>query len=275
MLLAIAASLSWADWRYNPDEFITCLGKAWLLFAGAWGAMQVLKLFKLKPSTQWQHRAITCCILFLLFAPDAPWWGFLLVGAVTETLQRVLRSPAGPWANPAALGALLTTLVFHNWGLIPTWWGASFAPRWYLVPEGLSIASLLLVPVAGWVAWKYKKLWTAASLVIACAMAYIVAFGFSPVYLVFEGTLLFFVLVMAVEPKTSPVLKKEQILYGAFIGVATVVLLKIHFIEAYLGALVAGNVLYNGKRWWTMRQLRQRAPKRGVKATVSAPSSAT
>lgn len=259
-LTALLATLSWADWRPNVDEWITAVAKLGMLFLGAWVAMRALLLVGVKPSQRWEHRIITCLILFLLFAPDAPWWGFLLLGAVTETLQRVLRLPTGPVANPAALGTLAVAWAFGAWGVLPTWWGVSFSPRVYLVSEGLSVASLVLVPVLIWVAWKYKKLWTAAALLGASALAYALVYGVSPAYLVFEGTLFFFALVMAVEPKTSPVLRNEQILFGAGVGVLMVLLLKIYFVEAYTGALVVGNLMYNGWRWWKLQRMRARVP---------------
>jgi hypothetical protein len=260
--LAILATLSWEDWRVNPDEWLTAGAKWGLILLGAWAAMQVLKQFKVKPSVRWEHRFISATILFLLFAPDAPWFGFLVLGAITETLQRLVRLPTGPVFNPAAAGTLVTALLLQRWAMLPTWWGVSFSPRWYVIPEGLSIASLVLVPVAIWIAWKYKKLWTSLALILASAVTYFVVFGVSPSYLVFEGTLFFFALVMASEPKTSPVLRNEQLIFGTLIGVVMVLLLKIYFIEAYAGSLLLGNLLYNGNRWLKMRRVR--APKKAL-----------
>lgn len=260
--LSLLATLSWADWRLNADEWITAVLKLGMLFAGASVTMRLLTFVGYKPSVRWEHRVISCLILFLLFAPDAPWWGFVVVGALTEGLQRVLRLPTGPLANPAALGTLVAAVVFGSWGVLPTWWGVSFSPRWDLlglVPEGLSIATLLLLPVAVWIAWKYKKLWTAGALVASTALAYWVTFAVIPTYLLLEGTLLFFALVMAVEPKSSPVVRNEQIIFGTGVGILLVILLKFYFVEAYTGALVTGNVIYNGRRWWTLRMARQRA----------------
>lgn len=264
-LLTTLALFSWGDWRINPDEWITALLKFGLLVLGSKITLKVLTSLKFPAPTRWEHTAITGMILFLLFAPDAPWWGFIVVGAVTEALQRILRLPTGPLANPAAFGTLVAASLFGSWGVLPTWWGVSFSPRWDLfglVPEGLSIATLLLLPVAIWVAAKYRKLWTAASLVISTSLMYWLVFALNPTYLLLEGTLLFFALVMAIEPKTSPVLRNEQILFGAGVGVLLVILLKFYFVEAYAGALVAGNVIYNGRRWWALSTFRKSAESR-------------
>lgn len=248
VLLAILATFSWMDWQLEVVTLALIISRFGLLIFGAGMTMQVLKLFKVKPSVRWEHRFISCLILFLLFAPDVVWWAFPLLGAVTEGLQRMLRLPTGPMFNPAALGGLLVAILLQDWNVIPTWWGVSFAPRWFIVQEGLSIATLLTLPIAGWVAWKYKKLSAVMAIILVSAASYVAVFRFSPAFLIFEGTLLFFALVMAVEPKTSPILAKDQIIFGSVIGLMVVALQKTYFVEPYLGALVVANLIFLGKR---------------------------
>lgn len=272
VILSFLAAFSWVDWQLDLPALALIAARFGLLVFGSGAAMQVLKVLKVKPSVRWEHRFISCLILFLLFAPDVVWWAFPVLGVVTEGLQRLIRLPSGPVANPAALGGLVTTLLLQSWDVLPTWWGVSFAPRWFIVPEGLSVATLLVLPIAGWIAWKYKKLSTTLALIAVSAVAYVLVFRLSPAFLIFEGTLLFFGLVMTVEPKTSPILPKEQLIFGASVGLLIVALQKIYFVEPYLGALVVINVIYNGSRWWKIRQMSE-AQK--AKASTSKPGGTT
>ncbi len=259
MGLSLVASLSWSNWQVTSVTFGQTLFGAFGILAGAYGGFRLLSAFNLAKPSRWEHRAITVLILFLLFAPDTPWWGFPVVGVIAEVLQRVVRLPFGPVLNPAAAAAVLSGFFLSHFSVLPTWWGASFSPRWYIVPEGISVATMFVVPIGVWIAWKYKKLWTVGSVLFSTAVAYTILFAVSPAYLLLEGTLLFFALIMAVEPKTSPVLPKEQLVYGAGIGLLSVVLLRLSFVEAYAGALVCANAVYNGRRWYILTAQRKRA----------------
>lgn len=196
---------------------------------------------------RWEHRLITTILLFLLFDPGQPWGVFILLGVLTEVLERLLRLPTGPVFNPAALGALLLAVA----GYFPDWWGMSFDPRITVAGASVSLFTWLFLVAAVWVANKYKKLWMVAGALMSFCLSYLAGFGQFPTGVLLDGTLLFFFLVMLVEPKTSPALKPEQLWFGAAVGGLVVLLLKLAFAEAYLGALVLAEL---GFQTWRYRQ---------------------
>ncbi len=191
-----------------------------------------------------EHRLITTFILFLLFDALVPWWIFLILGAVTEILQYLIRSPLGPLFNPAAAGALAISIL----GYFPSWWGVNPAPRFGVWGIDISLMAWIMAFGAAYVVYKYRKLAIAGSALLAFIISFLLLFQESPGYFVLEGTLLFFIFVMVCEPKTSPIPKKEQIIYGALIGALVPVGLYFHFLEASLIALLIGN-LYGGRRF--------------------------
>lgn len=250
-ILSLAASFSWSGfelsgWLIHVRNFV-------LLWLSGWIVYRVLLQFSLIKPTRPEHRFITVSILYVLFDPLLPWWIFPTLGVVTEIVQRVIRSKVGPILNPAASGAL----ILAAFGYYPGWWGASFSPRLPIIPGGVSVAVLLTLPVAGYIAYKYKKLTTAVSTLLVFTVAYFFTMQHSPLFLLVEGTFLFFVLVMVIEPKTSPILRNDQIIFGSIVGILTPVLLSIGFYEAYAGALLFANLWWYYKRFWHQKLITQ------------------
>lgn len=239
VVLAVAGSLSWGG--VNPLFWLTQGVNFGLLFGGSWLTYLLLVKVKLGRPTRWEHHLITSLILFLLFDPEIPWFVFLGLGIITELIQRLIRVPTGPLLNPAATGAVVATLF----GFFPAWWGVSFAPRLPLFEGGMSVAALFTIPIAGYVAHTYKKLPIVAMMLGSFVAAYILILQMSPVFVLFEGTLAFFLLVMAIEPKTSPVMRAQQLAYGAVLGLLTVLSIKFGWLEPYCVALLIVNVLFN------------------------------
>ena len=196
---------------------------------------------------RWDHRLITSLLLFLLFDPGQPWGVFVLLGVLTEVLERFVRVPTGPLLNPAAFGGLLLALA----GFFPDWWGMSFEPRIVVAGAGASVFTWLFLVPAVWVVAKYKKLWLVVGALVSFCVSYMIGFGQLPLGVLVDGTLLFFFLVMLIEPKTSPALKNEQLWFGAAVGSLVVLLLKLAFAEAYLGALLFTEL---GFQTWRYRQ---------------------
>lgn len=249
--LNVLASWSWGGWEVGfwVGQFRNFL----LLVLGFSVVYYPLLQRKLIQATRLEYHLITSSILFLLFDPLLPWWVFVSLGVMTEVIQRFVRVPTGPVFNPAAMGALLMSLM----GYFPGWWGTSFAPRLPLLEGGVSVVVFLTIPIAGYVAQKYRKLNISLAAWVMFGMLYLGLFGTNPLFLLFEGTLFFFLLVMAVEPKTTPVLPKEQLIFGALVGGLSVVLLRIYFFEPYCGALVIANGLFNAYRHrkWVMGKI--------------------
>lgn len=235
-LLAIMASFSWNG--TDPLSWLTSLRNFFLIFASGWLVTYILQKIDLATWSRAEHRIITALILFLLFDPLFSWWIFILLGVTTELLQRLLRVPGGPVFNPAAL----TAFVMSFFGFFPSWWGTNFSPRLPLIEEGISIAVLITLPLASYVVYKYKKHWISIAAVLAFTLVYVILLKESPLFIVLDGTLIFFLLVMAVEPKTTPILQKEQVIFGIIVGSLISIGIYFHWLEAYTMALLIGNL---------------------------------
>lgn len=109
----------------------------------------------------------------------------------------------------------------------------------------MSVAMLLTLPVAGYVAYKYKRLAISLAALVIFIPAYMMILQMSPVFVLLEGTLAFFLLVMVVEPKTSPALRTHQLAYGGLLGLGTVLSIKWGWLEPYSMALLVINLVFN------------------------------
>ncbi|MFZ2299642.1 MAG: hypothetical protein WAW00_00730 [Candidatus Moraniibacteriota bacterium] len=236
ILLAISAIFAWSGLD----------GIAWLKhirnFAAIFLSGSILSLILAKSvhtdPARTEHRVITSLILFLLFDPIFPWWAFLALGASTEALQRLIRTRSGPMFNPAAL----TAFVFGIAGFHPAWWGVDFPPSIPLLSGNVSIALLLTAPFAGYVAYRYRKLPIVVTTIVVFITAYLVIFGAAPTAFLMEGAFVFFLLVMAIEPKTSPVIVRDQCIYGAIIGLGIPLGMYLGATDALLMSLLVANL---------------------------------
>lgn len=241
IVLLITLTL-WSTISWNGSDTLvwltTAKNIAALAVSGFLVRLFIRHLMENVPPMRQEHRIITLLILFLLFDPLNPWWIFLILGAVTELCQYFFRSPLGPIFNPAALGALILSVL----GYLPSWWGVNPAPRFTLLHmEGSAIAWLLAFGFA-YVAYKYRKLSVVLATILAFSISYIIFIQQSPLPLIINGTLLFFILVMTCEPKTSPNPRKEQWLYGSIIGFLVSLGFFLNFLEASLIALLIANL---------------------------------
>lgn len=237
-LLMLIGTLSQAGLSLNL--WFVMMRNLLLIFAGAYAIyLPLLKTKRIIP-TRFEHRYITCFILFLLFYMDAPWYVFLGLGAGAELLQRFIRLPTGPLMNPAGL---ITTIVAFL-GIGPLWWGASFSPR-LPIAGGISVAVFLTVPFAMYVAYKYKKLKIVGAFLVTFTLAFLLLLKNFPLFILLEGTLLFYTLVMVVEPKTSPVMLKDQLIYGGALGILVAASIKFGLFEPYAPPLILCNLIFN------------------------------
>lgn len=247
--LALLASLSWYHasdigfFGIDIQSNFPSLFHLTLLLGGNFLASLIGAKWLAAPRSPWEHRVITALILFLLFDSLTPWWVFFLLGFLTKLLESSLRISGGPVFNPAALGALAVSTL----GFLPTWWGTNFGSRLPLFEGGMSIIGIFTLLIAGFIAYRYKKLPLVASGFLFFILSYFLLFQSNPLPIAFEGTLLFFFLVMAAEPKTSPNIFRDQLFYGALIGLLIPLFLHIGFLEAYLGALLLGNLYHRRK----------------------------
>lgn len=244
-MLAILASLSWGGvelsfWTNQIFHFLLLLTPSYILY-------KVFAKFKIARKTPFDHKLITTLILFLLSDPLIPWFVFLLLGIISELIQRLVRLPSGPVFNPAAAAALIVSLF----QLLPGWWRASFSPRVEVLGGSISVA-MFFIPIAFYVAHKYHKIPLISSSFLAYAITYMALYMRSPLFLMIEGTIAFFIIVMVVEPKTSPIKTREQAIFGTLVGIGSVLLIKMGFLTPNIGSLLLANGIYNlyrNSRW--------------------------
>jgi len=249
VVIAVLATINWSG--QDVDLYLTLARNIGALFLSSWLTYELLNRVTGTRKTRWEHRVISVLILFLLFDSLTPGWIFLLLGSATEVGQRFLRFPTGPVLNPAALSVVLISLFT---GSLPTWWATNFG---YRIIELMSVAAVLTFVIAGYVAYKYRKLWLVGAGAMAAAVGSLLILNNSPIYMLVDGTLAFFLLVMAIEPKTSPIIKREQVLFGGAVGGLAILTLHLGWPEPFTMSLLLGNLIFNfyRNRSWLHKKL--------------------
>ena len=160
----------------------------------------------------WDNILITLLLLLLLADPNTSPTIMIALGAITFFFKLFIRVQGHPFFNPAALSLALLSFA----GLVTSWWGVSYAPRF--TPLGISAAVLFTLPIGVYIIWKYKKVPTLISTTgVLLAVSYVLS-GTVPTQLLLEGTYAFFLLIMATEPKTTPVVDAQEWVYGSVLG---------------------------------------------------------
>ncbi|MBI2611675.1 RnfABCDGE type electron transport complex subunit D [Candidatus Gottesmanbacteria bacterium] len=226
--------------------FVLCLGFT-ILFDLVLTYIKTRKFF-------FPHSAIiTGLILTLIVDWGASWYQMVVICLIAISSKVFIKPEGRHIFNPTAFGLLGGWLVF---GLYPSWWAPSlYQPGSITIPNILVYIPVVLIfyvssfrgrrlPTVGTFLFTYVAISTlsgqSASLV-------------SAVSTVFSVGSLFYLFLMVVEPKTSPIFVRKQILYGAFIAAATVIIililqtLKLSFFDSSLTALLLGNLVF---RFW-------------------------
>ncbi|MEK7591866.1 MAG: RnfABCDGE type electron transport complex subunit D, partial [Patescibacteria group bacterium] len=161
---------------------------------------------------------VTGLIFGLTIHPYLPWYGIFLISLIAMGTKHFLRFSNRHIFNPAAIG-----LVFGNIFLLSTvsWWGVSFQVlqlSWY----NFFVFFILLLPL--YVSCiRMKRCGSVCAFLFVYAALRFFLHTVSPITSLVDPTVLFFALVMLPEPMTSPVKKFRQILYGAFVAIASFV----------------------------------------------------
>lgn len=170
---------------------------------------------KIKPLT-----AIISGLIIALILPLSPLHIVAFAAASAMILKHAIRWKGRNVFNPAALGLLITSLLF---GIDTAWW-----------------VSVSLLAVLGFlVVYKLGRLRTSASfLVVYFLLVYLTTQQLAP-----DLTAVFFATIMLIEPKTSPHTKRGQIVFGvaAAILVTAMQFLPVR-IDPFLGVLLVMNL---------------------------------
>lgn len=193
-LSLFAAYLSFAD--KDALFLLTTL----VAVAGAVAADSIILLFKKKKFIVTESSVISGLIIGFVISSIYPWWLFLAASVFAISSKYLLRVREKHLFNPAAFGILLAVVLL---GASTQWKGANL---WYiLAPAGVYFISKIgkIEVVAGYLV---------AFLVIFGAQAFLQKQPLLDV-LIYQN--FFFIFVMLIEPKTTPVTRKGKVVFGA------------------------------------------------------------
>lgn len=191
---------------------------------------------------------ITGFFLSLILQPDAArWWLPAVVAAIAILSKHIFFLRGRPIFNPAAFGLVVAVFVLHGF---TSWWG---------------VAHPVMLFVGLWVALKMRRLkmvgvflgiWSALSLIVDYLFP--LRLFLQPGYVnppsdfwifVLSAPLLFFGFLMLTEPRTSPWAPKVLLWYAGFVSAVAFLLVHFGLAEAFLPALLLGNVVFSAKQF--------------------------
>ncbi|MBA3052411.1 RnfABCDGE type electron transport complex subunit D [bacterium] len=180
---------------------------------------------------------ISGLIIAMLLEPGAPWYVAVSASTIAIFSKHIVKINGKHIFNPANFGLLIVMFGFKAYLV---WWGASI--NWILIPLGLLII------------YRFKRF----HLILSYLVSQSVLLG---VIFIFMGQAItnallmvniFFMFVMLIEPKTSPVTLKGRIIYGSLAGIFSAVFMSIFpsYDPSVLGLAVANLLgLLINKKW--------------------------
>jgi Na+-translocating ferredoxin:NAD+ oxidoreductase RnfD subunit len=191
------------------DKSVVFLLTAGLAVFSALAVDSAILYFKTKIWKLSLSAVISGLIIGYVLSSDQPWWVFVIAGALAIASKYVIRFHKKHIFNPAAFGIFLTLVIFGAY----TQWRGTYA--WYI-----------LLPCGIYFAQKIGKL----RVVISYFLVSLALFGAQAIMQKIPlGHILgyfsyFYIFVMIIEPKTSPVKPREQVIFGAGIAVLIFIL---------------------------------------------------
>lgn len=169
----------------------------------------------------------------------------LIVTAIAIFYKFFFEYKGSPIINPTVFSLLIVAiasqLLHLENELFVSWWGASF--------NGY-ISLILILPWLIYGTYKWKKIPTFLTFlithgIIALIMWHAKIFNLDTLKFIFtDSTLYFYIVVMLIEPKTSPFKIKDQIIYGLIAVIAYNLFNYLHLAYFELLAIAVAN-LYN------------------------------
>lgn len=178
----------------------------------------LLKYFKLKTLKFSLSALITGLIIGLTAQFGVSPWILALIGVLAILIKVFIKLDGRHIFNPAASGLLIGMLALNSY---PSWWAGGNYPWIFLI----------------WIPIMLYKMKRWAPMI-----------GFLVPVIVFSGTsiltsvsLLFFLSVMLIEPKTSPYEVKNGLIYGIIVGVVYILLSQTN-LDPLITSLLVGNL---------------------------------
>ncbi len=159
--------------------------------------------FRTKAFQITESSIITGLIIGYVFSSDEAWWKLVLAAALAVASKYLIQIRKKHIFNPAAFGILLATIIFSA----STQWKGTYL--WYI-----------LLPFGLYFAYKFRKM----EILIAYAAVSLGFFGIQaalqkvPLTHIFGYFSYFYIFIMVIEPKTTPVKQLGKFLFGALVA---------------------------------------------------------
>jgi len=146
---------------------------------------------------------ITGLIVGYVLSSDEAWWKFIVASSLAILSKYLIRFRGRHIFNPAGFGILMTLILFNA----STQWKGAYV--WYI-----------LLPFGLYFAYKVRKI----EIIIGYAIIYFALFGIKAAlqnvsfWPLFGYLSFFYIFVMAIEPKTTPVKPIAKFIFGAGIA---------------------------------------------------------
>jgi Na+-translocating ferredoxin:NAD+ oxidoreductase RnfD subunit len=189
----------------------------------------ILSLKKKKPQIS-ESSVITGLIIGFVLYSRQPLYLVAVASLLAIISKHIIRFNKRHIFNPATLGILLTVIILHA----STQWKGTYL--WYI-----------LVPAGCYFAYRFRKLMLLISYgIVALSIFAIQALQQQvPITSIFGYLSYFFIFIMLIEPKTSPITLPGMILFGVIVAASIFILTEIgvHF-DAELCGLLIGNAAF-------------------------------
>lgn len=193
---------------------------------------------------------VTGFILTLIIDPSANGLQIFTIGISAMAIKNFVRFSNRHIFNPAASGLLIGWVLFR---LNPSWWGASLYKGDASLILNLGLY-LLLAAIAFVSTYRLGRRNSFLSYILSYSLLFLLITSSLSIHALIKTImspgLLFFSLLMLVEPMTSPVNKKRQIVYGLVIAILSGLFLYVSFNinsnipDSSIMALLIGNLLF-------------------------------
>lgn len=173
-----------------------------------------------------ESAVISGLIVGIVLSSDAPWWIFVIASLFAVASKYFIRFNNKHIFNPAALAIFLVTIIF---GVYTQWRGTYY---WYI-----------LAPAGTYFIFKIRKLevllsYFITAMALFAAQAWIQKVSFINIFGYFSY---FFIFIMLIEPKTTPITKKGKVIFGMEVAglIFVLTLLSARFDVELLSLLIA------------------------------------
>lgn len=226
----------------------------------------VFKYFTNQNKNVW-NTIISCLIIFLLLHYGAKPIDVLvttLVIAFVVFSKFFMEYKGSPIFNPVVLGFFLLEILSN---FIPSlklsfvsWWGASYS---------FGPVPITLILMAIWIIFSFK-VWRKWAVALSY-LGFFAIFAFlAPIILTGEtfqssldllkftfanSTIYFFTFMMLAEPRTSPLMRHQQIIYGLIAAIFSTISLLTNFPTSALLAILVPNLYFFILKWLMIRRL--------------------